>query len=124
MVVQVCEFLRPKEVEVVEKSVYPYYTDHPRIKELKKHPTPMFRYPIISDHTLLWKILDQLDAQSILNFVSNVPSLASDDAFKELKEWYDIRPDLAEREAELADFWDGPYQFPSEPVFGNRFGTN
>jgi len=124
LVIQVCEFLPPKEVSHVQNSVHPLYANHPRIEELKKHPTPMFRFPIITDRILLWKILDRLDAKSILNFVSTVPVLLSDDAFKELKEWYDIRPELAEREAELADFWDGPYKFPSEPVFRDTSVTN
>lgn len=124
MLVQVCEFLRPKDVELVQASVSPLYSGHPRIEELKKHPTPMFRYPIVSDRNLLWKILDQLDAKSIINFASTIPVLGSDDTFKELKEWYDIRPDLAEREAQLADFWDGPYQFPGEPIFGNNSNSN
>lgn len=116
VVVQVCEFLWPKEVKLVQDSLFPRYANNPRLEELKKHPTPMFRYPIINDREILWKILDQLDAKSIINFASTIPALANDDVFIDLKEWYDIRPDLAA----VAEFWSGPYVIPEEPALQER----
>ena len=113
MVLPVCEYLWPRDVKLVQKSLSPIFDDHPRITELKLHPTPLFRYDIVKDRELMWKILDQLDAGSILNFASLIPALRDDKVFQDLKEWFDISPDLAE----LSDFWDGPYEIPSEPVF-------
>jgi len=113
VVVQVCEFLWPKEVKLVQDSLSLRYHNNPHLEEVKKHPTPMFRYPIINNLEILWKILDQLDAKSIIIFASTIPSLANDDIFIDLKEWYDIHPDLAK----VAEFWLGPYVIPSEPVF-------
>lgn len=90
MVLQVCEFLWPRDVEHVQRSLSPLYDNHPRMSELKKHPTPMFRFDIVTNRTLVWKILDQLDAQSILNFASLIPALRDDNVFVDLKEWFDI----------------------------------
>jgi len=118
MVIPVCEYLWPCDVKLVQDSLSPIFDDHPRMSELKLHPTPLFRYSILKDgelmdRELMWKILDQLDARSILNFASLIPALRDDKVFKDLKEWYELGPDLAA----FADFWDGPYEIPSEPVF-------